>query len=627
MPFDALTIGAVRREIEQKAVGGRVQGVLAAAPLTIGLEVYRSGVGRTFLLLSAHPQLARVHFTPTAPSRDPLQQPPLLLLLRKYVRGGLISGLSQPPFERVLMLSIAKRLGPGKRQEYHSDPYFMDSPTEQDDEEEDLDAPLTTVDLVIEIMGRLSNIVLVEEDGTVMDSIKRIPSSINRYRVILPHHPYVPPPPQDKRDPLSAGVSALSLELQTLTGLDPTAPAWKALVSGFAAVSPTLAREVVFRALGDAQTPAAEIAVNPTHLEKVQRELRALLNLDHTAAFTPTVAWQPLPEGRKALDFAPYTLEHLAAKGANLETCATISEAASRYYTALESLSGHSALVAQARADLADLRSRDERRVAALRGQLTRAEAAEQLRRKGEFLLAYMHTLTPGQTTLSIPDENLTIELDPDLTPVANAQAFFKEYHKARSAQAGLPALLERAEMQVRYLDELETSLDLASGYDEIRAVQSEIKQARSPSGPERPTEASAQPNKQQRKPRGNQEKLPQPLRLKTHSGLQMLVGRTARQNDAATFRLASPDDLWFHARGVPGSHVILRTAGAAEPTEDDIREAASQAAARSRAREEAQVDVIYTPKRNVRKVPNSPPGFVTVRHEQVVRVAPAKAS
>src|SRR3954451_24275849 len=177
MPFDALTIGAVRREIEQKAVGGRVQGVLAAAPLTIGLEVYRSGVGRTFLLLSAHPQLARVHFTPTAPSRDPLQQPPLLLLLRKYVRGGLISGLSQPPFERVLMLSIAKRLGPGKRQEYHSDPYFMDSPTEQDDEEEDLDAPLTTVDLVIEIMGRLSNIVLVEEDGTVIDSIKRIPSS------------------------------------------------------------------------------------------------------------------------------------------------------------------------------------------------------------------------------------------------------------------------------------------------------------------------------------------------------------------------------------------------------------------------------------------------------------------
>src|SRR5215212_9522648 len=169
MPFDALTIAAVRLEVEKKAVGGRVQGVVAAAPLTVGLEIFKSGVGRTFLLLSAHPQNARAHFTPTAPSRDPLQQPPLLLLLRKYVRGGTITGVSQPPFERVLMLSIAKRLGPGKHQEYHSDPYFMDNTGDIDEDPPPPDTPVTTVDLVVEIMGRLSNIVLVEEDGTVMD--------------------------------------------------------------------------------------------------------------------------------------------------------------------------------------------------------------------------------------------------------------------------------------------------------------------------------------------------------------------------------------------------------------------------------------------------------------------------
>jgi predicted ribosome quality control (RQC) complex YloA/Tae2 family protein len=629
MPFDALTISSVRREIEQKAVGGRVQGVLAAAPLTVGLEIYKAGAGRTFLLLSAHPQNARVHFTPTAPSRDPQQQPPLLLLLRKYVRGGIITRISQPPYERVLVFSIAKRLGPGKHQEYHSDPYFMDNTGDEDYEGPEAadspDAPLTTVDLVIEIMGRLSNIVLVEEDGTVMDSIKRIPAGINRYRVTLPHHPYVPPPPQDKRDPLRSSLGVLSLALQKVIEQEQNAPAWKGLVSGFKAVSPALAREVVFRALGDVAAPAADLAVQPALLERVENELRALLSLDQSGVWEPTVAWEPLPGGgHKALDFAPYALTHLAARGAEIDRYASISEAASEYYAAIVSVTGHSAIVSQARAELGEMRSRDERRVAALREQLERAESADELRRKGEFLLAYMHTLAPGQTRLVIPEEKLIIDLDPWLSPVENAQTFFKEYHKARSAQEGLPALLEQAEMQVKYLDELETSLDLAAGYDDIRAVQAEIKLARSPGGHAADREGSGQAPKQQRKPRGGQEKLPQPLKLKTRSGIQLLVGRTARQNDAATFRLAGPDDLWFHARGVPGSHVILRTAGA-EASQEDIEEAAAYAAGRSRAREQSQVDVIYAPRRHVRKVPNSPPGFVTVRNEQVVRVRPRR--
>src|SRR5580765_6093801 len=130
MPFDALTISAVRDELEQTVVGGRVQGVLVPGPLAVCLEIYRSGVGRSRLLLSAHPQHARVHLIGKAPGRDPQQQPTLLLLLRKYVRGGTITGVSQPPHERILALSIAKHLGAGKHQEYHSDPYFMDNDAE-----------------------------------------------------------------------------------------------------------------------------------------------------------------------------------------------------------------------------------------------------------------------------------------------------------------------------------------------------------------------------------------------------------------------------------------------------------------------------------------------------------------
>jgi predicted ribosome quality control (RQC) complex YloA/Tae2 family protein len=235
------------------------------------------------------------------------------------------------------------------------------------------------------------------------------------------------------------------------------------------------------------------------------------------------------------------------------------------------------------------------------------------------MLLAYMHSIQPGQKQLAIPEENLTIELDPGMTPVEQAQAIFREYRKAQSAQEELPTLVEQSERQMAYLDELQTSLDLAATFDEIRAVQAELRGVRSPGTPPQ-ADTAKQKTSKGRKP---QEKLPQPLRVRTRYGANVIIGRTAGQNDVATFRLADPEDLWLHARGVPGSHVILRTGQGF--TESDLREAASYAAAYSRARNEAQVDVIYTEKKHVRKVPNSPPGFVTFRNERVVRVPPIK--
>ena len=623
MPFDALTIAAVRQELDQKIVGGRVQGVVAPGPLSVALEIYRAGVWRTHLLLSAHPQNARVNLLSAAPSRDPEQQPPLLLLLRKYVRGGTISSVSQPRNERILGLSIVKRLLPGKHQEYHSDPYFMDSLETGEEEEAGPEVTPTSTELIIEVMGRLSNIVMVEEDGTVMDSIKRIPASINRYRVTLPHHPYVPPPPQEKRDPYRASINAVALELRKAAEDDPKAPAWKGLVGGFLGVSPTLAREAVYRGLGDASTPAQEAAADPAAIEPVLRELTGLLELEKTGQWEPTLAVGEKNGEPRNLDFAPYELRQLEAQGAELRRYGSISAAIDDYYSqaGMLGLGGHSALRERVREQLGTLRSRDERRLSSLQEQIAKAEAAEELRRKGESIFAYMHTLEPGQRTLVVPEEKLSIELDPAMTPVENAQAYFKDYHKARSAQEDLPELISEAEMRVRLLDELSTSLELAAGYDDIRAVQAELDLAKYPAGRRPPEEEHAKGKKGKK---GKQEKLPQPLRLKTTHGLPVLVGRTARQNEVATFRLAAPEDLWFHARNVPGSHVILK-ATAGDVSEEDIREAAALAAAYSKARDNGQVDVLCTERRYVRKVPNGPPGFVNYRNERVIRVAPTQ--
>jgi predicted ribosome quality control (RQC) complex YloA/Tae2 family protein len=238
------------------------------------------------------------------------------------------------------------------------------------------------------------------------------------------------------------------------------------------------------------------------------------------------------------------------------------------------------------------------------------------------MVLSYMHTLQPGQRRLELPDGGLSIELDPGLTPVENAQAIFKEYRKAKSAHEGLPELVEGSQLSVEYWDGLLTSLEVATTYDDIRAVQSEVRAARARAGADKkpPDEQGKKPTRKKGKA---QDKTPQPMRTRTRYGAQVLLGRTAGQNDTATFRLAAPEDLWFHARGVPGAHVILRAGDGVTPA--DIEEAAELAAAYSKLRSEAQVDVLYTEKRYVRKVANGPPGSATYKNERVIRVTPSK--
>ncbi len=619
MSFDVVTISAIRQELLQGIVGGRVQGLLLPGPLSLSMEIYNPGSGRTHLLISAHPQHARIHLLNSAPTRDPEQHPPLLLLLRKYVKGGTITDVRQPSYERLLELSIAKRFWPDKHQEYHSGGDFRHS---QESSDEDESAPVITVHLIVEVMGRLSNIVLVDENGVVLDGIKRIPPSLNRYRTTLPHQPYILPPPQDKRDPSYLTVNTLALALYKGEENEPGTSAWKALVGGVSGVSPTLAREALFRSLGATTHKAAEIAPQAELLRSLLGLLQSMLDPRQMPELSPTVAWREKEGQRQPLDFAPYRLTHLEAAGAQLQECRTLSEAITVYFSGLQELGGHSALKAQVLADIDDMRSREERKLFALREELERSQALEELRRKGEFLLAYMHTLQPGQTRLEIPDESLTIDLDMGLTPSENAQAIFREYRKARSAHEGLPDRVADVEMRLAFFDEMQTSLDLARTYDDIRAVQAEVNSARASRG-KAPVEGLKQ-GKAKSKARKGQEKLPQPMRLRTHYGAQMFVGRTASQNDTATFRLADSADLWFHARGVPGSHVILRTGGGI--SQSDIEEAAQIAAGHSKARNEAQVDVICTERKNVRKVPNSPPGFVTFKNERVIRVAPRRA-
>ena len=563
MFFDALTTACIADELRRTILGGRVQQVLLPDRLSVGLEVYAHR-RRRYLLISAHAEQGRIHLAPEKLRRGVDRATGLLQLLRKYGRGAVLSAIEQPPFERILRL--------------------------------ELDHPQWgCCTLIAEVMGRHSNIILVDAAGRVLDAVKRVGPHQSR-RPILPGRPYAPPPPQEKLAPSELTEYRLR---QLLADQKPDAPLWRALVGGLRGMSPLLAREIAFRALG---RPRAAVG-------QVERLTPLLETIGELLAPLQSGAWQPslaLEKGRPAA-YAPYPLTHRGQP----QLVPSMSRAIAEYTAAVADADPYAAARRSVQADIDAARARLERRRAALERSLQQAAQAEQWRRWGEGILAYAHTIVPGQRELRAEMGDGAVEvipLDPARSAAENAQGYFARYRKAQRAAQGVPARLEEVDLALRDLEQLETDLALAAGRPEIDQVRAVLVEAGFRKASRRKGAAGGSG---------------QPLRLLSPDGLPILVGRNSRQNDAVTFRQAGGDDWWFHVRGAPGAHVIVRAEGRDDLPPATIRRAAELAAYFSRLRHEAQAAVDYTRRRHVRRIRGAAPGLVTYRHERTVRVAP----
>jgi predicted ribosome quality control (RQC) complex YloA/Tae2 family protein len=594
MYFDALSLAAVADELRATILGGRVQRVLLTGPLSIGLEVYQHGQRRQ-LLASAHPQLARVHLVQGRLTRGVDHATPLLLLLRKYVLGGRIIEIEQPPLERMLLLSIVKASDIRNR-EYptgadHAEPDDssdeLELPAEETAEPDFGPEPLRC-ELVIEPQDRRSNIILVSDDNLILESVKRVTPRMSS-RVVMPRHVYEPPPPLEKRDPTRATAAGIA----TLAA-DGTSDLARALVSAYRGVSPQLAREVVFRALGRVQASLDE----PLPHYSIAARLRELF----TAPPEPSLAGSLEAPGA----YAPYLLNHLS----DARPVASMSAALERFYAARETLTNHSQRRAALAQQLAATRERLSRQHDQIATELARAAELEQLRWEGEMIFAFLHTLQPGQTSLVV--EGRTISLDPRSSPVEQAQARFRRYEKAKHARAGLPERLNAVAARLAGLDELAALLQLSDDYAQIELLAQEAEELGYLREHPDPLTAS-------RKARPTRLR---PLQLTSSDGWTIFVGRSARQNEEVTFRIGRPDDLWLHARNIVGAHVIIRCDGR-EPPSTTLAEAAGLAAYFSQARSEAAVEIDLCRRAMVRKRPGGPPGLVIYHAERSLRAAP----
>ncbi|MFZ5917884.1 MAG: Rqc2 family fibronectin-binding protein [Chloroflexota bacterium] len=565
MYFDALTTAAVADELQHTLLGGRVQEVFLLDALSIGLEVY-AGAERHYLLASAHPQHARIHLAAQKLRRGPAIVPPLVLMLRKYVRGGRLIDIQQPAFERILRLEVSHAEG--------------------------------RASLIVEIMGRYANIILIDSAGQVMDAVKRVGPKLSR-RTVLPGQPYTPPPARSGLPP-----DALTgLRLQTLLAqaaeVDAKIPAWRVLVQGVQALSPLLAREAVYRATGNSDTPAAALACVSSLLETLQELLAPFWQ----GRWQPCLACQ---DG-EIVAFAPYPLRQYA----DCRPVAGINAAVAAYFESLLGADAYAAARRRAAQSIEEAYRRLERKRAALERSQTASDRADELRLKGEMTLAYAHTVQPGQTELlASPDPDgppLRITLDPKRSAVENARRYFREYEKAKGATAEVPPLLAQVDLERRYLDQLATDLALAASRPEIAEVEEAL--ARAGFLPAIKSAAKV--------PRSR------PLQIESADGLLILVGRNSRQNEEVTFKRAAPDDLWLHARGIPGGHVIVKSGGRPAP-ERTLRQAAALAAYYSGNRNEESVAIDYTQRRLVRHVRGGQPGLVTYRGERTLYVKPS---
>ena len=577
MPVDAVFLSAVIGELRPYTEGAKVEKIYQPTRDEVILAL-RGQKGNCRLQLTANPAHARLQLTRT--TRDNPANPPMFcMLLRKHLSGGRILSVTQPPMERVADLELETLDELGQRGKRH---------------------------LILEAMGRHSNLIVTDGDGRIVDCLRRVDAEMSPERQMLPGLYYHLPPKQaGKCDPLAADEAALRALLEH-------APREKALdallLEHFAGLSPLICRELVFEVTGETDT----------RLHQMDEALRArwianyLTRMEDIRAgrFTPVLLWQ---EGkRRDLSYRPIRQYGAAMQ---LQEMERFSDLLDEFYAGRE----REERLRQRGGDLiravTNLRDRTARKLENQRKELSAAQDRELLRRRGELITANLYRMTKGMRALEAQDfysEDLaavTVPLDPLLTPQQNAAKYFKRYQKAKTASQVLAQQIEKGEEDLRYLESELECIQRAEEEQDLIDIRRELEET----GYLRAKKNGKKPEK---KPKFR------PLEFRSSAGLRISVGRNNTQNDQLTTKLAYKSDIWLHTQKIHGAHVILWCEGK-EPDSESLLEAARLAAWFSKGREGSNVPVDYTPVRNVKKPSGAKPGMVIYNTYSTLYVTP----
>lgn len=568
MPLDAVCLQAVVAELAPQITGSRIEKVQQPARDQVVLLLR----GNRRLLLSAGGGQPRLHLTELL--RDNPAQPPMFcMLLRKYLSGGIIESIQQAPLERVVTLTVSAADELGERSQFS---------------------------LILEAVARRANLILADKDGHIIDCLRRIDFEMNPDRQVLPGLFYHLPTPPDKVSPFTVTEEEFAA-LAAAAGEGTPADQW--LVRTVNGLSPLVARELTFRACGSTDAP---VTGHTAALWSAFAAWRDTVNEKH---FTPAM----LKRSGVPMDF---TYLHVGQYGgaAEEETYTSFSRLLDDFYEKRE----QAERVKQKGQDLVKTASngaaRLRRKIAAQEQELAESKNRDKWRVYGELITANLYRMERGMSRLTAqnyydPDcADVDIPLDVRLSPQENAAKYFKKYTKAKTAEKYITAQLEKARVELTYLESVLQELTLAESEQDFNDIRAELTdggylRAKGRKQPQRPSK---------------------PREFRSTAGLRILVGRNNRQNDRLTAKDAEKWDIWLHTQRIHGSHVILCTGGA-QPDEQSLLEAASLAAYFSQAQDSTKVPVDYVPVKFVKKPAGSPPGFVNYTNYKTILADPSE--
>lgn len=568
MALDGYTLRALIMELEDNLINSRIEKIYQPQNNLLVLNI-RTKTGKEKLLISADPSCPRIHLT-SETFYNPEHPPMFCMLLRKHLQGGTIDFIKQQGMDRVVRIGIKSY---------------------------DEMGILSTKNLICEIMGRHSNIILLDENSYVIDSIKRITAEISSYREIVPNTLYKTPPQQDKLNLLTSN----SIEIKDRLAQHLSKKAEKAIISTLEGISLPIAREICYKSHIHPDFP-----VNAQEIDILINIIMDYKSILQTKQFKPVIYYKDT----NVVEFSPVEFEHIQLPH---HQQGSINLMIDNFYTiktnALKVKQVKDVLIKS----LKPVYQKNGRKLQLQQEEYLKAGNYQKYRLYGELIIANLYRMKENTEKITLenfydPDlKPVEIELNPNLSPSDNAQRFFKIYNKRKRVIENLSKQIQRTKDEIEYLESLLFNIEKCTEYDELMEIKKELMKG-GYIKPSRKKERFISPSR--------------PLHFVSADGFDIYVGRNNYQNDYLTLKFASKNDLWLHTKDIPGSHVIIKKDGK-DISDSTIDEAALLAAYYSKGKHSGNVPVDYTYVKHVSKPSGAKPGMVIYRENKTLFVTP----
>lgn len=571
MAFDGIVISNLTKELSDHLVGGRINKIAQPEKDALLLTI-KANSGQERLFISANASLPLVYLTDTN-KPSPMVAPNFCMLLRKHLNSARIISITQPQLERIIKIEIEhlNELG-----------------------------DLCTKYLIIEIMGKHSNIIFVDDQNMIIDSIKHISGFVSSVREVLPGREYFIPQTQEKADP-----NTITEEDFIPAVFQKPLPLNKAIYTSLIGFSPLMANELCVRSSLDASLPTSAFSeMEQIHL---YRNFERLMEDVTSGNFAPNIIYKD----QKPVEYASVVLS--SYEGYETQNYETISKLLETYYAQKDLYSRMQQKSVDLRKIISNSLERSTKKYDLQLRQLKDTEKRDKYKVYGELINTYGYNVEEGAKSMTClnyyTNEEITIPLDPTLSAIENGKKFFAKYNKLKRTFEALSVQTKETQDEIAHLESISSALDIATSNEDLSQIKEELIQfgylkRRGPVGKKKKQLSS------------------KPMHFISSDGFHMYVGKNNFQNDELTFKFATGNDWWFHAKGIAGSHVVVKTEGNELP-DRTFEEAGRLAGHFSKGSGQDKVEIDYTEKKNVKKPSGGKPGFVVYYTNYSLMISP----